>query len=132
LTVEIDKAYVDIANAVNNRIIGIYPTNRPAITGSSYFISSNQRQQSFREVYTFTAAGSIAHGIANFTPVQMINGYGSFTDGTNDYGVIYASSTAIIGQVTFYVTTTNIVVVADGAAPAITSGKIIIEWISSP
>ena len=30
LTVEINKTYVDIANAVNARVIGLFPTNRPA------------------------------------------------------------------------------------------------------
>jgi len=38
LAMEINKAYIDIANVVNNRVIGLFPVNRPAITGESYFL----------------------------------------------------------------------------------------------
>jgi len=131
LAVEVNKSYVDIANSVNNRMIGLYPTNRPAINGESWFINDNQRQQAFRQIYTFTAAGSIPHGI-NFNSVSFISpkSCGSYTDSTNWYGVIYASSTTITDQVSFYVTSTNIVVQADAGAPSITNGIIVLEWLS--
>ena len=45
LSIELEKAYIDIANAVNNRTIGLYPSNRPSGTGNSYYISKNQKQQ---------------------------------------------------------------------------------------
>ena len=134
LTVELTKSYIDTANAVNNRIISIFPTNRPAITGESWFLVNNQRQQSLRQVYTFTAVGSIAHGI-NWPSVSQISAKsaGSFTDGTNWYGIIYASDVPIAGQLTFYVTPTNIVVLSGGGGvPAITNGTIVLEWLSNP
>lgn len=136
LSVELNKSYLDIANAVNRRIIGIYPTNNPAVTGESWFVNSQQnqptlKQQSLREVYPFSAAGNIAHGL-NWNSVSFVspNSYGTFTDGTNWYGAIYAGSTAIAGQISFYVTSVNIVVVAGAGAPAITSGYINLEWLS--
>lgn len=131
LAVEINRSYVDIAEKVNERVIGIFPTTRAAINGEAWFITNNQKQQGFRQVYTFTATGNIAHGI-NFTSVAFISprSYGSFTDGTNWYGAIYGSSTAIAGQVSFYITKTNIVVLAGAGAPSITSGIIDLEWIS--
>jgi len=131
LSVELDKSYVDIANAVNSRTIGIYTINRPVVTGESWFINQGQKQQTLREVYQFTAAGNIPHGL-NWASVAQISprSYGSFTDGTNWYGVIYASSVAIAGQLSFYVTPTNIVVIAGGGVPAITSGFIVLEWLS--
>lgn len=132
LVVEINRAYLDTAEKMNDRTIGLYPTSTAAITGDKWYLAGgNSRQQTLRQVYTFTAAGNIAHGI-NFSSVSQIspNSYGSFTDGTNWYGAIYASSTAIAAQVSFYVTSTNIVVLAGAAAPSITNGTIVLEWLS--
>jgi len=130
LAFQVSKSYIDIANAVNSRTIGIYAVTRASITGDSWFLTS-KKQQTLRQVYTFTAAGNIPHGI-NISSVFAFspNSYGSFTDGTNYYGAIYASSTAIAGQVSFYVTPTNIVVLSGAGAPTISSGIIVLEWIS--
>jgi hypothetical protein len=131
LAVELDKSYVDIANAVNRRIIGIYPTNSPAVTGESWFVNAAEKQQSLREVYPFAGTGNIAHGL-NWNSVSFVSpkSYGTFTDGTNWYGAIYASSVAIAGQISFYVTPTNIVVLGGAGAPSIMSGYINLEWLS--
>lgn len=132
LVTEINKAYIDIANCVNARTIGSFSVNRPTVGGENWFITNNQRQQNFRQIYTFTATGNIAHGL-NFSSIERFTKpQGSFYDGTNYYGCIYASSTAIAGQVSFYITPTNIVVVSGGGAPTITSGTIVLEWISKP
>ncbi len=133
LLVQINKTYVDIANAVNNRTISIYPINRPAIGGESWFIVNNQRQQNLRQVYIFTAAGNVPHGI-NVSNISRFSPkcYGSFTDGTNYYGAIFGSNVAIAGEISFYITSTNIVILAGAGAPAITSGIIVLEWLSEP
>jgi len=130
LAFQVSKSYIDIANAVNTRTIGIYAVNKSSITGDSWFLTS-KKQQTLRQVYTFTSTGNIPHGI-NISSVFRFspNSYGSFTDGTNYYGAIYASSTAIAGQVSFYITPTNIVVLAGGGAPTISSGIIVLEWLS--
>ena len=132
LSVELNKSYIDIANSVNCRTIGIFGKNRPNVTGESWYFTS-QRQQSQRQIYTFIAAGNIPHGI-NLNEIYQIspNSYGSFTDGTNWYGVIYASNTAIAAQVSFYVTPANIVVLSGAGAPTITNGTINLEWINNP
>jgi len=127
---ELSRSYADIAEAVNSRVIGIYPTLRPAINGKNWFFTS-QKQQGLQQVYTFTAAGSIPHGI-NFSGVYRFSPcYGSFTDGTNYYGAVYGSNVAIAGQVSFYLTPTNIVILSGAGAPAITSGLIVLDWISN-
>ena len=133
LSVEINRAYVDTANFVNARIIGLYPPNKPMITGESWFISGQvQKQQSLRQLFTFTGTGSIAHGITAGSISQISpNSYGQYTDGTNWYGVIFASSTTIAGQVSFYVSSSSIVVIADTGAPAITFGFVNLEWITN-
>lgn len=117
----------DIARYLNIREIGIYDlTQAPA--GQQWFFPGNaqKKRDSFRQVYTFTAAGNITHGITGLTQVMA---YGEYTDGTNFYGAIYASSVAIAGQVTFFVTPTVITVIADAGAPAIISGVIVLDYL---
>ena len=132
LTVEVNKAYVDTANAVNNKIIGIFPVNRPAINGESWFLVGNQRQQGLRQVYTFTSTSSINHGLTNITPGNFIRCFGSYTDNTSTYGLVFGTSVAVAGQIGFYVTSTQIVFTSGAGAPSLSSGTIVLEWISQP
>lgn len=132
LSIEIDRAYCDTAEKVNSRTIGIYPLNRSVVTGNRWILAgSNEKQQSLRQVYNFSATGNIPHNIS-WTTVSFIspNSYGTFTDGSNWYGAIYGSNTAIAAQVSFYVTSSNIVVLAGAGAPSITNGYINLEWVS--
>lgn len=128
---ELDHAYIDIAQKVNVRTIGIYAINLPVVTGEKWYLAGpSQEQQTLRQIYSFTGAGNIAHGI-NFASIsQITKAYGTYTDGPNWYGVIFATSVGLAGQVTFYVTPTNIVVAVDAAAPAVTRGTIVLEWLS--
>lgn len=133
LSVELSKAYIDIANIVNARTIGLFPVNRPAVTGESWFIRKNQRQQSLRQVYTFTStAAPIPHGLQFVEIDYFLHCFGSFTDGTNWYGLNFSSNVAIAGQVTFYVSPTNIVFLVGAGAPALTKGEIVLQWLSNP
>lgn len=130
LTQELDKSYIEIAQIVNARTIGLYPINRPALTGNSYFLTS-ARRQTLRQVYTFTATTAINHNIIDINPNDFTNCNGSYTDGTNNYGIIWGTSVAIAGQISFYLTSTQIIFVVGAGAPALTSGRCIIEWISA-
>lgn len=130
LTVQVNKSYVDIANAVNSRIIGLFSTNIPSITGESWFLVQNQRQQTFRQVYQFTSTTAITHGINIEDINQFTRCFGSYTDGTNSYGLFFATSVAIAGQITFFITPTQIVFNVGAGAPALTKGRIVIEWLS--
>lgn len=130
LITQLTKCYIDIANAVNNRTISIFPTNRPAVTGESWFINRNQRQQTLRQVYSFTTKSNIAHGIDLSSIENITRTFGEFTDGTNWYGLIPASNVAIAGQVSFYLSPTNIVFLTGAGAPVLTKGTIVLEWLS--
>lgn len=133
LASQIDIAYLDIATKVNNRIIGNFPINVLSVTGERwYFSGSSSAQQSLRRVYQFSGAGNIPHDLI-WSDVSSISpkSYGTFTDGTNWYGCIYASNVAIAGQISFYVTSTNIVILSGAGAPVITSGFIVLEYIST-
>ncbi len=126
---DISKAYIDIANAINVRTIGIFSTNKASITGESWYLTSS-KQQSLRQIYTFTAAGNVPHNL-NFDEIdQFTKPSGSFTDGTKYYGAIYASDVAIAGQVSFYLTPTDIVILVGVGSPVIVKGIIILEWLS--
>lgn len=126
---QITKINADISRAVNIRDIAIYDTVQ-SISGQQWFNPANVqiKRDGFRQVYQFTGAGNIPHGIV--TPT-LVTGFGQYTDGTNFYGVIHASSVPIAGQVTFYVTPTNIVVQSGAGAPAITSGVIVLNYLQN-
>ena len=136
LTLELDKSYVDIANAVNSRTIGIFPVNRNVLTGESWFYNKNQKQNTLRQVYrfsTFTNPLSIPHGINTTTIGGFTRIYGTATNGTNWYPLPYVDVVAANNQINVIVTPTNIVITAGaGAPPAITSGFIVLEWLSQP
>lgn len=131
LTVEVNKAYVDIANNVNARTIGTYGTNRPTPTGNRWFVSGGN-QQTLRQVYTFTSAGNIAHNI-NFSFIAgFVAIYGSFTDGSIWYPLPYVDVTGVTNQISLTVTSTNIVITAGaGSPPSITQGFVVLEWLSN-
>jgi hypothetical protein len=131
ISIEMNKSWVDIANAVNERTIGIFPTVFPALTGESWFIDNNRKQQTFRRVYTFTSTASINHGITVIDPNQFTRCWGNYTDGTNSFGIIWATTMAILGQITFDITSTQIVFNVGAGAPALTKGRVTLEWLSS-
>jgi len=133
LSVELNKAYLDIANVVNSRIIGIFPKNKMAITGESYFLTNN-RQQTLRQVYTGTSTAAIPHGLTNiYNAIPFFTRmWGQYTDSTGRwFGLIPASTVAIAGQVTFYIDNTSINFVSGDDAPTPTSLIVIIEWMSN-
>ena len=132
LTVEIDRAYIDIALKVNARTIGLFPDNKPIVTGEQWFINGQaQKQQTLRQIYIFTAAGSIPHGIIVSQIYGFTKIYGTFTDGTNWYPLPYVDVVSATNQVGVIVTPTNIVIAAGaGSPPAITSGTVVLEWLS--
>ena len=138
LTLELDKSYIDIANAVNSRTLGIFPTNVQVATGEQWFINvninSNSRQQTIRQVFTFTSTTTINHSINIIAPNQFVRCFGSYIDnsGTNAYGLFWTTNVPIAGQITFFVTTTQIIFNVGGGAPALQSGIIVLEWFSQP
>lgn len=141
LIVQLDKAYIDTAAAINTRVIGIHSMNRPSITGESWFLQGNRRQQTLRQIYKFTAAGNILHGINVLGISGFTHCFGTYTDAAgNWYGAIHGSNTAILGQISFYITPNsagnvldgNIVILAGAGAPTISSGTLVLEWLAEP
>ena len=130
LRMELNKSYIDSANAINSRTIGLFPTNRPAINGEEWFITAS-KQQGQRQVYTFTGAGSIAHGIT----VSNISGftriYGTVKDSSgNWYPLPLVSSTDVTAQISLQVTSSSIVIAAGADTITIASGYVVLEWLA--
>jgi hypothetical protein len=130
LQIELDRAYVDIAGSVNDRVIGIYPTNKSAVTGESWFLTS-QRQQTIRKVFVITSTAAFNHYINFISPGDVTISYGTYTDGTNNYGLIYASDKALSGQWSYYITPTQIILLSAGSYPTFQSGRIVVEWLAN-
>lgn len=132
LSVELSRTYIDVALAINDRSIGIFPTKRSAITGNNYFFTT-QRQESQRQVYTFSSFGNIAHGINLNRIYGFIHIYGTFTDGTVWYPIPYVNQVNANNQVSIVVNATNIVITAGaGTPPSVTQGFVVLEWILKP
>lgn len=141
ISVEMNKTYIDIANTVNARTIGLFPSNTSVQNGETWYFRENgqqsDRHQGFRQIYTFstndpTSLAAIPHGINFSNQVDVFTRcYGTYTDGRNWYGLIHGSNKFIAGQIIFYVSPNNIVFGVDSSAPAVTNGIVVLEWVSN-
>jgi hypothetical protein len=131
LSRETNKAYIEIAQSTNSKINGFFTTTFPSINGESWFLSNNQRQQALRQVFTFTGTSNFNHNIMNVAPGNFIRCFGSYTNGTNTFGFIFGNAgTPIAGQIVFELTSTQIIFGVGAGAPTVSSGIIVVEWIS--
>lgn len=135
ISIEMNKAYLDIANTVNQRTIGLFSPTKSMITGESWYYNNNQKHQGLRKLFTFSTIvdnSTIAHNLDFKSINSFSRNYGEYTDGTNWYGLISGSNSAIPGQVSFYVTQMNIVFrVGVGAPSPINNGILVLEWLSN-
>lgn len=140
LYIELSKAYVDIGLCVNNRTIGIYAQNTSYINGETWFTDNSRLQKVIRSTYIITTdplvpppvpPASIEHNLPFDVITRFTRCQGQFTDGTNWYGLISGSNVAIAGQISFYIDPVNIVFLSGAGAPVLTSGNIVLEWLSN-
>ena len=135
LGVELDKSYIDIAQQVNDRTIGIFPLNFKAVTGNKYFISgSNTAQQSLRQIYSFSDSNlTFNHGI-NFNSItNFISVYGEFYDGTYWQNLPYVDVVNVTNQINVKISSTQVIITKGGGSPpSISNGLLVLEWLSKP
>ena len=133
LTQEVSKSYIDIAGAVNSRVIGLFPSNRPAITGKIYYLTPGRTNQSLRQVYLFTSVTTnpitIPHGINFIDVAQFSEIYGTAFDGTLYYPLPFVDETLATNQISVKIDLNNIIITLGATAPTITSGLITLEWL---
>jgi len=138
LTVELTKSYIDTSLVVNDRTIGIFSTNRPSINGEKWFLKQNKKQQGLRQVYKFTSFADIPIGFKIKTISEFTRCWGVYTNSSKTawFGINFGTSVLVAGQVFFYIDTdaspnTDLIkFVQNGTQPAISEGKIILEWVS--
>lgn len=134
LSVEIDRAYVDIARNVNNRVIGFFPKNRSVESGEKWYINQAKEQVGFRQVYSWDDTHlTISHGIDFLSLTNFVKIYGTFFDGTNWWPLPYVDVVAINNQINVQVTPTQIIITKGaGAPPACNNGLVVVEFIGNP
>lgn len=136
LLIQLTSRDTTLATAINLREISQYETVE-VLSGKQFFTSGNAQKKRFgyRKVFTLpaTATGAttnIAHGLSGVT--AYINIYGTATtDIPDDRPIPYASATAVNQQIEVKVLGANIVVINGAAAPNITSGFIILEYLKN-
>lgn len=131
LSGQMDHAYIDIAQKVNARTIGVFPTNFPLVTGEQWYLNGQPKnQQTLRQVYTIAGLVAFNHGInmASVTTFTKITGvlYGS----GNYYPLPYLDAVTSTNSIGVLVNNTQVLFTFTTPAVTITSGIIILEWLS--
>lgn len=129
--------YASSAQAINIRQIGTYD-KLEQINGQFFFndTTPSKKRLAYRQTYSFgaTAAGAttlVAHNISGVNSiVTFTHIYGTCITAVIDNRPIpYASVTAIGEQIEVLIDATNINISNGAAAPAITSGIIVLEYL---
>jgi hypothetical protein len=128
----IDKSYVDIAQKMNDRVIGNYAMGSEIVTGEKYY-NKGQPQTSKRQMYEINSTTSVPAPVPHNIVISQINQftkmYGQYTDGTgNWYSLQAGTSVAVAGQLTFFLDPTNINFLSGAGAPKLIRGLIILEY----
>lgn len=131
LVVEVNRAYVDTANAVNNRTIGVFPSNKPALNGEAWFVSENQRQSGFRQIFSLPPLVA-NHNIVNYGSLAFTRIYGTAFDGNIWYPLPYVDVSNLSSQIQIVINPTTYNVIRGATAPAINQGFLVLEWLSQP
>lgn len=134
LSVELDRSYLDIASTINARTISLFPTARQTQSGENWFITKNQRQSGFRQVYQCSdTALTIPHGINLASVTNFVRVWGVFYTGSVWTNLPYIDVVNANNQIKITVDATNIVIVKGGGSPpSISQGTIVLEWLVNP
>lgn len=150
LSVQVDRAYLETAYAVNNRIIGVYGSTYPLINGMNFFIEGRQvttvtysfdnikgrKLGGQRQVFEFDVStpgfNNITHNLdlTNIVGFPTISGW--FSDGTTNYPLPFLDGTTIGNSVGLSVSSTQITFLPGATAPVPVYGFVILEWLSTP
>jgi hypothetical protein len=130
------ELYRNISNSVNTRQIGVFDLQE-FLTGEQWFTTGDpqKKRQTFRRTYSIGAIATgatlnTAHGLTGVTAFTHI--YGTCVTDVVDYRPIpYVSATAVNLQIEMNVTATNIVIINGAAAPNITSGIVVLEYLKN-
>ena len=133
----LNKSYIEIALAVNKRVIGSFEPVE-VVTGETWFEESIMgdaiiRRQSFRQFFEFDAIAigatlAITHEIEDIDEFTRI--FGTCVTAVPDFRPIpYASATVVTEQIEVNLTSTTLTIINGATAPAITSGRVVVEYL---
>ncbi len=127
--------FTSFSQAINQREIGIYETIEQ-LNGRQYFNSTNPEDKRFgyRKVFSFNAIAvgatlNIAHNITGLTQVLEWNGGVIVAGGFRP--IPRVSATDVTEQIQVDIVGANIVIVNGAAAPAITSGVVVLDYLKN-
>lgn len=134
-----DHAYIDIASKVNLRTIGLFAVNYPMVTGEQWYLQGQSKnQQTLRQIYVFGTVlpGTeldIPTGITNFIEFTRI--YGTCITNIPDYRPLpYVDQGLVTNNINILVGTVagqlQIRILPGATSATITSGTIVLEWLS--
>jgi len=132
---QITKYYNSVARKVNEKERAYYPEEVEILNCQRYFVNGDPQtyRSVFRKVFPFgaIAAGAalnIVHGITGI--VELTNLYGTCITTVVDYRPIPFNSVAAANQgIQVLLAGVNITITNGGAAPNITSGIIVCEYL---
>lgn len=135
LTGDLSKNYIDIAQAINFRVIGIFDKFQ-VVTGERWFNDADNlsKRQTYRQVYSVPAIaiggnGLIAHGLTGVTSFTRIYGTAYLSSNFN-VPLPYASELAATDNIAVKIGPTNIIIdVGATSAGSIVRGIIVLEYL---
>lgn len=140
LVPQVEQAYVDIANKVNSRTIGIFAENTQVVTGERWYLSGYTKPlQTLRKLYVFgsipkNTTSSQPTGITNLVYFTRIDGTALETNGTTWVPIQFATSASPNATISVYVEdiagVQNVTIHSGNTAQDLTSAYIVLEWIS--
>lgn len=127
LTTELTRSWIETANCVNQRSIGLFSTS-PTVTGNSYYVAGpTQKQQSLQKILAFSNSNlTINHNIYGYTFI-FISKCG-YTDGTNFFGLAQTYP-PLAGQISAEITPTQVLITTGAGTPATFNGYLVLEWL---
>lgn len=134
LSNQVDSAYIDIANKVNARIIGIFAVNVPTITGEEWYITGQPNaQETLRQTYPFSDGNLVIDTGINFASITNFTRiWGTFFDGTYWQTLPYVDVVNVTNQISIKIDPVagTIIITKGATAGAIQNGLLTLEWLS--
>lgn len=141
LSSQMDKAYIDIALKVNDRIIGIFPQNLMVVTGERWSLNGyTGNLQTLRKVFVFGpiapgTTSSLPTGINSLISFTRIYGVGAVTDGTTWIPLPYAPNAVVTDGIELRVENIggvqNVTIDSGATAYSLSSAIVVLEWLSA-
>lgn len=129
LSVELERAYIEIAGSVNSRAISLFSDGQTVPNGQVVFIGG-QKYQGLQRIYYITATGNTPHLLNTQNIFAFTSISGTFNSGTNFFPLPLVDVVNADNQISLSLTNTDIVITPGaGSPPAFDFGIVTLSWI---